>query len=98
MSLDIATAFNHAKWAPAIVVSLLNEGCSLYLYLVKIIHNFLEERFTAFNHAGKLYSRKAQLGCLNGGILSSFLWPVLIDDFLQVSVPVPVADEIFVVS
>ena len=88
MFIDIASAFDRA-WAPAIVESLLRKSCPLYL--VKIIDNFLDERLVTFKHGRKSYSRHAKLGCPQGGILSPFLWLVLIDDILKITVPVPPA-------
>ena len=82
MFLDIASAFDKA-WSPAIIRSLLIRGCPTYL--AKIVANYLKNRKAEFRKGKERMTRDVKLGCPQGGVLSPFLWNVLIDDIIKTS-------------
>ncbi|KZR96923.1 Uncharacterized protein APZ42_008471, partial [Daphnia magna] len=84
--LDIKSAFD-AAWHPAIISSLLKRGCPLYL--VRLVSCFLSQRTAILSHNELSKSHIVNLGCPQGGVLSPFLWAILIDDVLRFSFPFP---------
>ena len=85
--LDIKSAFDSA-WHPAIILALKKRSCPLYL--VKIISSFLTDRTALINPHGAPFSKTISLGCPQGGVLSPFLWNILVDDVLRISMPFPI--------
>jgi hypothetical protein len=79
--LDIKSAFD-AAWHLTILSSLIKKGCPLYL--VRLVSCFLSCRTAILSHNG---STNTNLGCPQGGVLSRFLWAILIDDVLRLSFP-----------
>ena len=84
--LDIASAFD-AAWHPAIVKALINKSGPNYL--TRIIDNFLKDRTVILKSGLLKQSHTALLGCPQGGVLSPFLWNVLIDQIIRESFPFP---------
>jgi hypothetical protein len=84
--LDIKSAFDSA-WHPAIMSALFNKSCPIYL--IKIIRDFLTGRRAILTTHGISITIPVNLGCPQGGVLSPFLWIVLIDDILRLSFPFP---------
>jgi hypothetical protein len=82
--LDIKSAFD-AAWHPAILSSLIKKGCPLYL--VRLVSCFLSCRTAILAHNGSTKAHTVNLGCPQGGVLSPFLWAILIDDVLRLSFP-----------
>nr|CAH0112580.1 unnamed protein product [Daphnia galeata] len=78
--LDIKSAFD-AAWHPAVLAALIRRGCPAYL--VKLVASFLSNRLALLAHKGSTASFTINLGCPQGGVLSPFLWSVLIDDVLR---------------
>lgn len=98
--LDIKSAFDSA-WHPAILAALAGRGCPSYL--LKTVNSFLSNRQACFVINDHTLKRRVNLGCPQGGVLSPFLWNVLIDDLLRTSFPFPVkmfgyADDIVVAT
>ena len=97
--IDIRAAFDSA-WRPAILVALLARYCPLYL--VRLVSSFLTDRRCIFDFDPRA-TYGIHIGCLQGSVLSPFLWAVLIDDSLRLSrgpgrVIVGYADDISAVS
>ena len=82
--LDIKSAFD-AAWHPAIIAALVKKGCPQYL--VRLVYTFLRGRTAILTHGGASRTHLVNLGCPQGGVLSPFLWCVLIDDVLQTTYP-----------
>jgi hypothetical protein len=82
--LDIKSAFD-AAWHPAILSSLIKKDCPLYLF--RLVSCFLSCRTAILSHNGSTKTHTVNLGCPQGGVLSPFLWAVLIDDVLKLSFP-----------
>ena len=80
--LDIKSAFD-AAWHPAVLAALIRRGCPAYL--VKLVASFLSNRLALLAHKGSTASFTINLGCPQGGVLSPFLWSVLIDDVLRLN-------------
>jgi hypothetical protein len=80
--LDIKSAFD-ASWHPAVLAALIRRGCPAYL--VKLVASFLSNRLALLAHKGSTASFTINLGCPQGGVLSPFLWSVLIDDVLRLN-------------
>jgi hypothetical protein len=85
--LDIKSAFDSA-WHPAIISALAIRACSAYL--VKIAHSFLTNRQACFYINEHCLKKSVNLGCQQGGVLSPFLWNLLVDDLLRIPFPFPV--------
>jgi len=84
--LDIKSAFDSA-WHPAIISALVNRGCPIYL--TKIVDSFLSNRQACFSINEYCLKRNVNLGCPQGGVLSPFLWNLLVDDLLRIPFPFP---------
>ena len=84
--LDIKSAFD-AAWHPAILSALARRACSLYLICLGSC--FLADRTAVLSGRGTTATYTVNLGCPQGGVLSPFLWTVLIDDVLKLSFPFP---------
>jgi hypothetical protein len=84
--LDIKSAFD-AAWHPTILSALARRGCPTYL--VKLVSSFLLNRLALLSHNGSSASFTINLGCPQGGVLSFFLWSVLIDDVLRLHFEFP---------
>ncbi|KAI9555026.1 hypothetical protein GHT06_020320 [Daphnia sinensis] len=76
-----------ASWHPAILSSLIERKCPPYL--TRMVSSFLSNRNALLSHNGSNLAHVVNLGCPQGGVLSSFLWVVLIDDVLRLSLPFP---------
>jgi hypothetical protein len=80
--LDIKRAFDAARH-PAVLAALIRRGCPAYL--VKLVASFQSNRLAHLSHNGSSASFTINLGCPHGGMLSPFLWSVLIDDVLRLN-------------
>ncbi|KZS01830.1 Uncharacterized protein APZ42_001392, partial [Daphnia magna] len=78
--LDIQSAFDSA-WHPAIISPLSEKGCPSPL--LHLIHSFLSDRQVILTVEGFSLTKPVRLGCPQGGVLSPFLWNVLIDNLLR---------------
>ena len=78
--LDIKSAFD-SVWHTAIIAALVKRSCPLYL--LKIVGNFLADRTALLSHRGVNFRKSLSLGCPQGGVMSPFLWIILIDDVLR---------------
>ena len=98
--LDIRSAFDSA-WHPAILAALSKRSCPLYL--LKIVNSFLVDRCASLSHMGSSFVKKVDIGCPQGGVLSPFLWNVMIDDILRIKFPFPhkliaYADDLVIIT
>ena len=98
--LDIKSAFDCA-WHPAILAALLKKSCPLYL--VRLVKNFLSNRKAHLTHKESSLEKTINLGCPQGGVLSPFLWNVMLDDVLRLIFPFPCkiiayADDLTVIT
>ena len=84
--IDIKSAFDSA-WHPAILAALIRRGCPNYL--VRLVSSFLSNRKVTLSHNGSKVESDVNLGCPQGGVLSPFLWVILIDDLLRLNFPFP---------
>ena len=82
--LDIKSAFD-AAWHPAIISALDSRHCPRYL--TQLIMSFLSDRTALFSLNESSLTVNVGLGCPQGGVLSPFLWSVLIDDVLRLCFP-----------
>ena len=79
--LDIAGAFDSA-WGPAIVAALIQKGCPKYLcYMVQ---SFLADRRVSLQAGHYRRTKSAPLGCPQGGVLSPFLWNIMLDCVIRI--------------
>ena len=78
--LDIKSAFDSA-WHPSIICALIDRNCPTYL--VKSVQNYLSQRAVKIRVNSVTVTRDVAIGCPQGGILSPFLWNILIDDVLR---------------
>ena len=85
--LDIKSAFDSA-WHPAILTALAGRGCPSYL--LKMVNSFLFNRQACFLINDHTLKRRINLGFPQGGVLSTFLWNVLIHDLFITCFAVPV--------
>ena len=98
--LDIKSAFD-TVWRPAIIKSLLD--CNCPLYLVRIIESFLSGRSAILSGYGLSIVAELQLGCPQGSALSPFLWNILVDAVLRIKFPflnriIAYADDLVLIS
>lgn len=70
-------AFN-STWHPAIIVALGKRLCPPYL--MKIVSSFLWDRKAVFSINNEFYVKSVHIGCPKGGVLSPYLWNLLVDD------------------
>jgi hypothetical protein len=56
-------------------------------YLLKILSSFLADRCAILSHNGSSFEKRVEVGCPQGGVLSPFLWNVMIDDILRIVFP-----------
>lgn len=84
--LDIKSAFDSA-WHPAILAALAKRSCPVYL--IKLVKSFLQDRQATISLGASSSDIKINLGCPQGGVLSPFLWILLIDDALRVTFDFP---------
>nr|CAH0100217.1 unnamed protein product [Daphnia galeata] len=84
--LDIKSAFD-AACHPAIISALAVRNCTRYL--VQLVFDFLSDRTAILSLDGSSSSFHVDLGCPQGGVLSPFLWSVLVDDALRLKFPFP---------
>ena len=84
--IDIKSAFDSA-WHQAILAALIRRGCPNYL--VRLVSIFLSNRKVTLSHNGSKVESDVNLGCPQGGVLSPFLWVILIDDLLRLNFPFP---------
>ncbi|KZS04064.1 Uncharacterized protein APZ42_033066 [Daphnia magna] len=82
--LDIKSAFD-AAWHPAIISALDSRNCPRYL--TQLILSFLSDRTAFFSLNESSLIVNVGLRCPQGGVLSPFLWSVLIDDVLRLCFP-----------
>lgn len=76
--MDVANAFNTAKWHK-IEVSLHTK--EILAYLVVIIRSYLSDRELQYEHGGK---KDIKCGVSQGSVLGPLLWNIMYDDLLQV--------------
>jgi hypothetical protein len=84
--LDIKSTFDTVRH-PAILAALARRDCPIYL--VKLVSFFLFNQLALLSHNGSSASFSINLGCPQGGVLSPFLWSVLIDDVLRLHLDFP---------
>ncbi|KZS07320.1 Uncharacterized protein APZ42_028989 [Daphnia magna] len=84
--LDIKSAFDTA-WHPAIISALADRKCPSYL--IQLIYCFLSGRTAILSLDNTVSSFHVGLGCPQGGVLSPFLWSVLVDDALRLQFSFP---------
>jgi hypothetical protein len=84
--LNIKSAFD-AAWHPAIISALAVRNCPRYL--VQLVFDFLSNRTAILSLEGSSSSFHVDLGCPQGGVLSPFLWSVLVDDVLRLKFSFP---------
>lgn len=84
--LDIKSAFDSA-WHPAILAALAKRSCPVYL--IKLVKSFLHDRQATISLEACSTDIKINLGCPQGGVLSPFLWIILIDDALRATFDFP---------
>lgn len=85
--MDIKAAFDSA-WHPAILSALSRRSCSSYL--IEIEQSLLSNRKALFTINGVRTAKPVDIGCPQGGVLSPFLWNLLVDDLLRLTYPFPV--------
>ena len=78
--IDITSAFDRA-WGPAIIRALYMKDCPLYL--INLVNSYLCDRKASLSLGRLRRIRTVTLGCPQGGILSPFLWNVLLDDIIR---------------
>ena len=98
--LDIRSAFDSA-WHPAIISALLKRSCPLYL--IHLINSFLSNRKAILVHGSTTFEKEVKTGCPQGGVLSPFLWNVMVDDLLRIKFPflcklIAYADDLTVIT
>jgi hypothetical protein len=98
--LDIKSAFDSA-WNPAIIAALHKRSCPQYL--LKIVSSFLADRCAILSHNGSSFEKRVEVGCPQGGVLSPFLWNVMIDDILHIVFPflsllIAYADDLAIIT
>ena len=71
-------------WTSSVLV---NRECPIYL--TKMVDSFLSNRQACFLVNEHCLKRSVNLGCPQGGVLSPFLWNVLVDDLLRIPFPFP---------
>ena len=85
--LDIKSAFDCA-WHPATHAALLKKSCPLYL--VQLVKSFLSNRKAHLSHKESSLEKTINLGCPQvWGVLSPFLWNVMLDDVPRFIFPFP---------
>ena len=84
--LDIKSAFD-AAWHPSILCSLVKLKCPHYL--ICLIASFLANHSAILSVDGEELLITINLGCPQGGVLSPFLWLILINDVLESVFPFP---------
>jgi len=72
-------------------------------YLLKIVQNFLSNRVAAISVHDSTFTKPVFLGCPQGGVLSPFLWNILVDDLLRLEfdflvIFIAYADDITIVT
>lgn len=77
VALDVANAFNSAKW-PKIVEALRAKGFSPYL--VGMVQSYLSDRRVVYEGS----SRVSTCGVPQGSVLGPLLWNLMYDELLQV--------------
>ena len=77
--LDIKGAFDNA-WHPSIIVALHRKSCPTYL--LKSIKSFLSQRSATLSLNDLTHTAIIERGCPLGGVLSPFLWNIVIDEAL----------------
>jgi hypothetical protein len=85
--IDIKSAFDSA-WHPTILSVVILKNCPSYL--VRIIKDYLSNRKAFINIDGHEFEAFIETGCPQGGILSAFLWTILIDDVFNILLPFPI--------
>lgn len=85
--LDIKAAFD-STWYPAIIKTLLKRR--FLLYLIKIIHKYLSNRTCSITIGRHTTDVNMEVECPQGGVLSAFLWTILMDDIFQIKFELPV--------
>ena len=98
--LDLKSAFDTA-WFPAILNALNKRLCPPYL--IRLVRDFLQNRPASLSHGGAGINVNINLGCPQGGVLSPFLWIVMLDDLPRFSFPFPYrsiayADDLTIVT
>ena len=78
--IDISAAFDTA-WPTAILASLIKKNCPSYL--VHLISSYLSGRCALLKDDQDSFSWNVSIGCPQGGVISPFLWNILIDDILR---------------
>ena len=82
--IDIWNAFILA-WASGIVAALGRRGCPRYL--IRMVADFLSQRTALLCSQLRELLVNVKIGCPQGSLLSPFLWNLLIDDLLRLSLP-----------
>ena len=83
--LDISAAFDSA-WHDAILHNLIKLNCpAAYIHF---IGSFLCYRQATISVNGELITKQLNRSCPHGGILSPFLWLILINDLLTITLPI----------
>jgi len=78
--LDIDGAYDRA-WHPAILSRLVKCKCPDYLIL--LIRSYLSDRQVEMTYKSGHYVKPLSLSCPQGGVLSPFLWNLIIDSLLD---------------
>ena len=83
--LDISAAFDSA-WHDAILHNLIKLNCpAAYIHFIA---SFLCNRQATISINGELITKQLNRSCPQGGILPPFLWLILINDLLTITLPI----------
>ena len=92
MFLDISAAFDSA-WHDAILHNLIKLICSaVYIHFIA---SFLCHREALISVNGEYLHKQLNRSCPQGGILSPLLWLILINDLLEITLPISAEIQAF---
>lgn len=99
-TLDVKNAFNSVRWEQ-VLHSLRSKGVSNYLY--NVIVDYLSERYLLYQTEDGTREYKISAGVPQGSVLGPFLWNVMYDGLLNMSLPsgahlIGYADDIALVT
>lgn len=85
VTFDVKNAFNSIRWEDAI--NAMKNDFHFSNYLLRIMRNYLKDRFLIYNTQDGLKRRQLSSGMAQGSVLGADIWNITYDGILRINMP-----------